>query len=91
MDTDCLKDLKYDRISTIMASKKNLLEGLAQQGRLPVDDVPAQLTENEYVIPADVVIALGRGDVQAGVEFLDGLVEKVRSQTQGALSGMMGR
>jgi hypothetical protein len=68
---------------------KSVLEGLAGQAKLPVDDVPARLTENEYVIPADVVIALGNGDVQKGVEFFDNIVEKVRSKTQKSISRYM--
>lgn len=69
---------------------KNMLEGLVRQGTKPVDNIPARLTENEYVIPADVVVALGKGDIEEGIRFLDALVEKVRGQTQGMLSNMMG-
>lgn len=69
-----------------MKNKQNFLEGLAKQGTLPVDNIPAQLTENEYVIPADVVVALGRGDANKGVEFLDNLVNEIRQKTQNMLS-----
>ncbi len=72
-----------------MAQKQNVLEGLAKQATLPVDNVPAQLTENEYVIPADVVVALGNGDADAGVSFLDNLVKQVRRKTQGTLAAEM--
>lgn len=67
---------------------KNLLEGLAKQGTLPVDNVPTQLTQNEYVIPADVVIAVGDGQAQKGIAFFDNFVEKVRAQTQSSLTRM---
>jgi protein-tyrosine-phosphatase len=67
---------------------KNLLEGLAKQGTKPVDNVATQLTENEYVIPADVVIAVGEGNAEKGVAFFDNFVEKVRQQTQSTLTRM---
>ncbi len=69
---------------------RNVLEGLAKQGGLPTDNISAKLTENEYVIPADVVIALGKGNAKAGVAFFDELVSKVRAKTQGMLSNMQG-
>lgn len=69
---------------------KSVIEGLAKQGQLPVDNIPTKLTENEYVIPADVVIAIGQGDAEQGVAFFDELVEKIRAKTQGAMSKMMG-
>ena len=55
-----------------------LLDGLMSQMQKPLDNVPAQLTENEYVIPADVVIILGNGDAAAGSKALDAFIEKVR-------------
>lgn len=73
-----------------MENKRSILEGLAKQGGLPVDNIPTQLTENEYVIPADVVVALGEGDVKKGVAFLDELVQNIRQQTQSTVSSMMG-
>jgi polyhydroxyalkanoate synthesis regulator phasin len=72
-----------------MKNKQNFLEGLAKQGTLPVDNIPAQLTENEYVIPADVVVALGKGNAESGVQFLDNLVEEIRQKTQSMLSKVM--
>lgn len=70
---------------------KNVLEGLAKQGKMPVDNIHAKLTQNEYVIPADVVVALGHGNADKGIAFLDNLVKQVRSKTQGMLSNMMGK
>jgi hypothetical protein len=67
-------------------NKQNLLEGLAGQAKHPTDVIPARLTENEYVIPADVVIALGDGDVEQGIQFLDELVQDVRQKTQGTMA-----
>lgn len=66
----------------------NILEGLAAQGMKPVDDLPAQLTENEFVIPADVVIALGNGDPKEGFRFFDDIIKRVRAKTQRGLSAM---
>jgi hypothetical protein len=62
--------------------KTSVLEGLAKQANVPVDDVPAKLTEGEYVIPADVVIILGSGDKLKGFEVLDNLVESARKEAQ---------
>ena len=50
----------------------------AQENDIPVDDIPARLTENEYVIPADAVLILGQGDPQAGAAALDQFVEYIR-------------
>jgi len=73
-----------------MMKSENILEGLAKQGQLPTDNISAKLTQNEYVIPADVVITLGHGDVEKGIAFLDNLVKQVRVKTQGVLSeGML--
>ncbi len=65
---------------------KNTLEGLAKQAQLPVDNVPAKLTENEYVVPADVVVAIGKGDSEKGVAFFDSIVQRVRQATQSKMS-----
>jgi hypothetical protein len=43
-----------------------------------LDNIPAKLTENEFVIPADVVIILGNGDVKVGVSKLEQFVQQVR-------------
>lgn len=71
-----------------MATTKNVLEGLAKQSAVPTDSISAKLTVNEYVIPADVVIALGHGDEEQGIAFLDNLVEQVRQKTQGMLGSV---
>lgn len=42
------------------------------------DDVPAFLSQGEYIIPADVVAALGDGNPEAGAEKLDMFVQNVR-------------
>ena len=54
------------------------------------DDVPASMDEpgdtrlsrGEYVIPADVVSAMGDGSTDAGAEALNGLVEQTRAKWQ---------
>ncbi len=56
-----------------------LLKGLQDQLQKPLDNVPAQLTENEFVIPADVVLILGNGDAKAGADKLQAIVEKIRA------------
>lgn len=58
--------------------ESELLKGLTKQMNTPLDDIPAKLTENEYVIPADVVLIIGNGDAKAGANALDTFVEKVR-------------
>jgi hypothetical protein len=45
------------------------------------DDVPAQLSQGEYVIPAHVVAALGNGSNDAGARQLDALQKRVRMKT----------
>lgn len=60
--------------------ESELLKGLTQQMNTPLDNIPARLTENEYVIPADVVVILGDGDAKAGADLLDSFVEKVRQR-----------
>lgn len=42
------------------------------------DDIPAMLSEGEYVIPAHVVSALGNGSNDAGAKALDALQQRVR-------------
>jgi len=42
------------------------------------DDIDAKLSDGEYVIPADVVSALGNGSNSAGARSLDGLRTNVR-------------
>lgn len=63
-----------------MDKKKNsVLTGLIEQAQVPVDDIPANLTENEFVIPADVVILLGEGDKEKGFAYLQDLVDSTRA------------
>lgn len=42
------------------------------------DDIPAYLSEGEYVFPADIVSKLGKGNTDAGGEVLDMLMEFIR-------------
>ncbi len=51
------------------------------------DNVPAMLSDGEYVIPADVVAHLGDGNNKAGAKKLDMLLERVRKtkNSNGAL------
>ena len=46
------------------------------------DEVPAMLANGEFVIPADVVAALGNGSNEAGAGVLDQLLQVVREHRQ---------
>lgn len=59
-----------------------LLQGLEQQMQKPLDNIPANLTENEFVIPADVVLILGQGDATKGSDILQQFIEQVRASVQ---------
>ena len=53
------------------------------------DDVPARLSKNEFVFTADAVRAAGGGDIDAGAEVMERLMEnleaggKVSEESQG--------
>lgn len=59
------------------------------QGQVPgpgtgqSDGVPAYLSKDEYVVPADVVSHLGEGSSNAGAQRLDGMVDRVRKKRTG--------
>ena len=53
---------------------------VAGQGKGQDDQVPAMLSADEYVIPADVVAALGDGSSTAGGSVFDQMVSNVRQQ-----------
>lgn len=46
------------------------------------DGVPAMLATGEFVIPADVVSALGNGDNNSGASVLDNFMESIRTHKQ---------
>lgn len=46
------------------------------------DDVPAMLANNEFVIPADVVSALGNGSSEAGAGVLENFMYEIRKHKQ---------
>lgn len=52
------------------------------------DEVPAMLSVDEYVIPADVVAALGDGSSNAGAKKLSDLVTTTREQYRKKLGGL---
>ena len=58
-------------------------------GREKADDVPARLSKNEFVFTADAVRAAGGGDIDAGAEVMENLMEnleaggKVSEESQG--------
>ena len=47
------------------------------------DDVDVLLSEGEYVLPADVVSALGNGSSNAGADMLDKFMTDVREKSMG--------
>jgi hypothetical protein len=50
------------------------------------DEIPAYLSDGEYVIDAETVALLGDGSNKAGAETLDNMRKSVRSHKGGALS-----
>ena len=40
------------------------------------DDVPAMLSKNEFVLTADAVRGIGKGDVEKGAEKLYGMMKQ---------------
>lgn len=61
-----------------MTKENNMLMGLLKQKTKPVDNIPAHLTENEFVIPADVVLIAGHGDVAKGENYFKSIMKKMR-------------
>ena len=53
------------------------------------DDVPARLSKNEFVFTADAVRAAGGGDIDAGAEIMENVMEnleqggEISQQSQG--------
>ena len=64
-------------------------------GKEKADDVPARLSKNEFVFTADAVRAAGGGDIDAGAEVMENVMEnleaggKVSEESQG-LEGARG-
>ena len=58
-------------------------------GQEKADDVPARLSKNEFVFTADAVRAAGGGDIDAGAEVMENVMEnleaggKVSEESQG--------
>jgi len=48
------------------------------------DDIPAMLADGEFVIPADVVAALGNGSTKAGSDALYKMMHSIRAHTRKA-------
>ena len=48
-------------------------------GREKADDVPARLSKNEFVFTADAVRAAGGGDIDAGAEVMENLMENLEA------------
>jgi len=58
------------------------VHGFASGGQ--ADDVPAMLSEGEFVIPADVVSMLGDGSTKAGSSALTQMMHEIRSMSRSA-------
>jgi len=61
-------------------------------GKEKADDVPARLSKNEFVFTADAVRAAGGGDVDAGAEVMENIMENLEaggriSETSQGLEG----
>jgi hypothetical protein len=76
-----LKDGGLTAIERDPAIKKYLKHG---GGGGQDDDVPAMLSNNEYVMDADVVAALGDGNPDAGARKLDKMRENIRRHKRSA-------
>ena len=48
-------------------------------GEEKADDVPARLSKNEFVFTADAVRAAGGGDIDAGAEVMENLMENLEA------------
>jgi hypothetical protein len=59
-------------------------DGMSDDIESSIDgEQPAALSENEFVIPADVVSGLGNGSSDAGAEQLYAMMDRVRKARTG--------
>jgi glutamate/tyrosine decarboxylase-like PLP-dependent enzyme len=61
-------------------------EGDGQSDSIPVkmdDGGQGRLADNEFVVPADAVSALGSGSSEAGARALYAMVDRIRQQAHG--------
>jgi uncharacterized circularly permuted ATP-grasp superfamily protein len=66
----------------VQLAEGGMVHGYAQGGQ--ADNVPAMLSEGEFVIPADVVSALGDGSTKAGASALNQMMQEVRNMVRSA-------
>ena len=71
----------------IMGASRGLIEG---PGNGRSDEVPAMLSDGEYVMPSYAVAALGDGSTDAGADYLDRLVEELRMSYSDRLRSLPG-
>lgn len=69
---------KSDPRSVMMARGGQVKGALSQISDGQSDDVPIMASRDEFMIPADVVSALGSGSSSAGAEALHGMMRAVR-------------
>ena len=55
---------------------------VAGEGDGQSDDIPAWLADSEFVLPADVVAALGNGSTKAGTEKLYEMMHEIRRRAR---------
>ena len=65
---------------------EELRRQLEEAQEVPIDNVPAMLTEGEVVIPRDAVKAAGNGDVETGAGELMSMVGELRAMSGGNAS-----
>ena len=70
-----------------MGASRGLIEG---PGNGRSDEVPAMLSDGEYVMPSYAVAALGDGSTDAGADYLDRLVEELRMSYSDRLRSLQG-
>jgi hypothetical protein len=64
--------------------RENFKEGkhVAGEGDGQSDDIPAWLADSEFVLPADVVAALGNGSTKAGTDKLYEMMYSIRERAR---------
>ena len=89
---DALIDLAEQMQSGVIAQNAGKAEGMIRGAGDGMDDlVPAKLgedqdvllSENEYVVPADVLSGIGNGSSNAGARKMDRLLDDVRKERTG--------
>ena len=79
-----LKVWLVKQLYTDLASKGRMGDGMSDNIPSSIDGAqPVLLSENEFVVPADVVSGLGNGSSDAGAEQLYAMMDRVRKARTG--------